>query len=178
MSRLGKNPITIPSNVTVTQNGIDLTVKGPHGELSRSFRDDVVGVAIEGDKITVTPKGESKFARSLWGTHASHIKNMIKGVTEQFSKELIVEGVGFRVELAGDKLVMNLGFSHKVEVVIPADIKVEVEKNNIKITGPNKETVGKFAADIRAYKKPEPYKGKGIRYSDEVIKRKEGKKTA
>jgi len=178
MSRLGKKPIEIPEGVTVSRQGNTIAVKGPQGELSRDFRDDVVEINIADKEITVTPKSDSKFARSLWGTYASHLRNMISGSKEHFSKKLILEGIGYKVELAGKNLVLSVGFSHKVEVEIPEEIKVEVEKNDITISGANKEQVGQFAAEIRGYKKPEPYKGKGVRYEGEIIRRKEGKKSA
>ncbi len=178
MSRLGKYPITIPDGIEVTRDGREIRVKGPKGELSREFREGEVDIAIDGSAITVTPKRNSKFARSLWGTYASHLTNMINGVTNPFEKKLRVEGVGYKVELSGNILVLSVGFSHKVEISVPEDIIVAVEKNEITVSGIDKEKVGKFAAQVRAVKKPEPYKGKGIRYEGEVVRMKEGKKTA
>ena len=176
MSRLGKRPIEIPEKVEVSRDGFTVKVKGPHGEISRAFRDDI-DIALAEKTVTLTPKRNAQTAQALWGTYASHIKNMIQGVVEPFVKKLIVEGVGYKVALEGNMLVLSLGFSHKVEVVIPEGIKVEVEKNTITISGISKEQVGQFTARVRSYKKPEPYKGKGIRYEDEVVRRKQGKKT-
>jgi len=177
MSRIGKTPITIPAKTEVSKKGDSIVVKGPLGELSRSFAKEVT-VTIEGNIVTVTPVNESIFANALWGTVAAHIKNMIKGVNEPFVKKLILEGVGFKSAVEGKNLNLALGFSHPVKIAIPADLKVTAEKNLITISGINKENVGSFAAFVRAQKKPEPYKGKGMRYEGEVIKRKEGKKTA
>ncbi len=176
MSRVGKQIITIPEGTTVTLEKGDLAVKGPKGELSRSFKNDVE-ISINGSEITLQPINDSNFAFALWGTYASHIKNMVDGVNTPYEKKLIVEGVGFRVALNGNTLTLNLGFSHEVNVVVPEDISVAVEKNTITISGINKESVGQFAAKIRALKKPEPYKGKGIRYDGEFIRRKQGKKS-
>ena len=177
MSRIGKKGATIPTGTTVTQNDTVVTVKGPLGELSRDFKGPVE-IKVDGATVVVTPKNNSKEARSLWGTYASHMVNMVAGVNKAFEKKLIIEGVGYKVEAQGKTLVFSLGFSHKVPMEIPADVKVLVEKNNLTISSINKESVGQFAAQIRANKKPEPYKGKGIRYSDEVIRRKQGKKSA
>lgn len=177
MSRIGKKPILIPKGVTVTQNGPTITVKGPKGELSRLFRNEV-SIAIAGDTITLEPKNNAKFAMSLWGTYGSHLLNMIEGVQKHFTKKLLIDGVGYRVEMSGNKLILSLGFSHKVELSIPNNLTVTVDKNATTITGADKEEVGKFAATIRNLKKPEPYKGKGFRYDNEIIKRKEGKKSA
>lgn len=177
MSRIGKQQLAIPEKTEVTQNDLNLTVKGAKGTLSRDFRPEVE-IAIENGVITFAPKRNDKFTRSLWGTTASHVKNMIKGVTEGFEKKLILEGVGFKSEVAGSNLNLALGFSHPVIVAIPEGISMTAEKNVMTITGIDKELVGQFASQIRALKKPEPYKGKGIRYSDEVIRRKQGKKSA
>lgn len=177
MSRIGKKPILIPKGVTVTQDGPTITVKGPKGELSRLFRNEVT-INVEGDTITLEPRGNAKFAMSLWGTYGSHLYNMIEGVQKHFTKKLLIDGVGYRVEMSGNKLVLSLGFSHKVELTVPNGLAVVVEKNVTTITGADKEEVGKFAAKIRSLKKPEPYKGKGFRYDNEIIKRKEGKKSA
>ncbi len=177
MSRIGKKAIEIPSGVEVKfQDGV-LSVKGAKGELRMRVH-ELVDIKIEGSEAKVEPKDDSKFANALWGTFASHLKNMIQGVTEGFSKKLLVEGVGFRVEQKGNKIEMKLGFSHPVEVEIPEDLTVEVDskENSITISGIDKQRVGQFAAEIRAIKKPEPYKGKGIRYDGEQILRKEGKR--
>ncbi len=176
MSRIGKNPIIIPEKTEVVKDNGTVTVKGPLGEVSRVFGGDI-DITIGEKEITLVPTSSSKFANALWGTYASHVKNMVDGVNKPFEKKLIVEGVGFKVELAGDELVLALGFSHKIHVKVPKDITATVEKNTITVSGVNKETVGQFTAGIRALKKPEPYKGKGIRYDDEVVRRKQGKKT-
>jgi large subunit ribosomal protein L6 len=177
MSRLGKKPIEILEGVEVKEKDGIVTVKGPLGEISRDFK-DFVKIEIEAKEIKLFPLGKSKKYTALWGTYASHLKNMIEGVKNGFSKTLIIEGVGFKVKLEGKTLVLNLGFSHQVKVEVPEGIEVLVEKNSIKISGVNKELVGYFAAKVRDFKKPEPYKGKGIRYKDEVIRRKAGKKAA
>jgi len=177
MSRIGKKEIIIPKGVTVTKDGVILKVVGPKGTLTKEFRDDIV-VKIADGKVNLDIKRNDKFSRSLWGTYASHITNMIKGVETPYEKKLILEGVGFKSELKGKEIHFALGFSHPVVVTIPEGLTVTVEKNNITVTGINKELVGSFTAEVRALKKPEPYKGKGMRYHDEVIRRKQGKKTA
>ena len=177
MSRVGKQQFTIPANVTVTfENGL-FSVKGPLGTLSKNFLDTVV-VTIADNVISFAPAMDEPFARALWGTYASHVKNMIAGVQAPYVKKLILEGVGFKSEVKGTDLHLALGFSHPVIVKIPEGLTVTAEKNNLTVTGINKEQVGQFTAAVRALKKPEPYKGKGFRYSDEVIRRKAGKKTA
>ena len=135
-----------------------------------------IKVEIKDSIVSVNPTNKYPFANALWGTFASHILNMIKGVNTPYEKKLILEGVGFKSEIKGDKLVLSLGFSHLVEINIPKDLKVTAEKNNISVSGIDKELVGQFAAKIRAKKKAEPYKGKGFRYHDEVVRRKQGKK--
>lgn len=177
MSRIAKQPIPIPAGTTVTFVDGIFTVKGAKGTLARAFRDDVKFV-IDANTITLSPAKDEIFARALWGTYASHVKNMLAGVNTPFIKKLILEGVGFKSEVKGTDLVLALGFSHGVTVAIPAGLTVTAEKNNITITGVDKESVGQFASKIRAMKKPEPYKGKGFRYHDEVIRRKQGKKAA
>ena len=176
MSRIGKQEIQIPKGTEVIKKGEVLTVKGPKGTLTKIFRDDIT-ITIKGDLITLNTNRNDKFSKSLWGTYASHIKNMIKGVETPYQKKLILEGVGFKSEVKGKEFVFALGFSHPVIVKIPEGITATAEKNNITITGIDKELVGSFTAAIRALKKPEPYKGKGMRYEDEVIRRKQGKKT-
>ena len=157
-------------------NGSVLTVVGPKGTLTKNFKDDIVITVA--DKITLNTKRNDKFSRSLWGTYASLIKNMIKGVEIPYQKKLILEGVGFKSEVKGKEFHFALGFSHPVIVPIPESITATAEKNNITITGVDKELVGSFTAAIRALKKGEPYKGKGMRYEGEVLRRKQGKKTA
>lgn len=177
MSRIGKRPIEIPQKTEVTLTDSVLTVKGPLGQLSRVVRIDAIDVKIEDNVVTLTPKNDSLETNALWGTFGSHIKNMIKGVNEEYVIKLIVEGVGFKSDVQGTTLVMALGFSHPVRIEIPNGISCKVEKGEIIISGIDKELVGQFAAVVRSKKKPEPYKGKGIRYSDEIIRRKEGKKS-
>ncbi len=177
MSRIGKKIITIPEKTEVTISGNLVTVKGPLGELSRPVSEGIA-VTIADGKVTVARTKETIETRALWGTTAAHIINMIEGVNKPFTKKLIIEGIGFKSDLKGDELTMSLGFSHQVKVQVPKDLKVTVEKNVVTATGINIESVGRFVARVRDYKKPEPYKGKGIRYEDEVIRRKQGKKTA
>lgn len=177
MSRIGKNPIAIPAKTEVTVADGVVAVKGPLGELRRRLVSEVA-ITVEGSEVQASPTSESGAARALWGTYASHLRNMIAGVNEPFVKKLIVEGVGFKSNVAGKTLTLDLGFSHDVPVEIPDGLTVTAEKNLITISGIDKEQVGQFAADVRALKKPEPYKGKGIRYEDETIRRKQGKKTA
>ncbi|OGZ06854.1 MAG: 50S ribosomal protein L6 [Candidatus Lloydbacteria bacterium RIFCSPLOWO2_01_FULL_50_20] len=177
MSRLSKKPIIIPEKTTVTQEGLTVSVKGPLGELSRPFPPSV-SVVISGKEITVSLRDASREHKALSGTAVAHIKNMIAGVNKEYEKKLLIEGVGFKADAQGAKLNIALGFSHPVIVDVPKGIKVTTEKGVINISGINKDAVGQFAAKIRSLKEPEPYKGKGIRYSDEVIRRKQGKKTA
>jgi large subunit ribosomal protein L6 len=177
MSRIGKKPIEIPAKTEVTLSGNVLTVKGPLGELSKVIRTDVIEVSIEDKAVNLTPKNESLETKALWGTFGSHIKNMVAGVNQEYVIKLLIEGVGYKADVQGTTLVMNLGFSHQVKLEVPKGITCKVEKGEVTISGIDKEVVGQFAAVIRSKKKPEPYKGKGIRYSDEVIRRKEGKKS-
>ncbi len=177
MSRIGKKPIEIPAKTEVTLSGNIITVKGPLGELSKVVRTDAVDVEIEGNVINVVPKNDNLETKALWGTFGSHIKNMIAGVNQEYVIKLIIEGVGYKADIQGTTLVMNLGFSHQVKLEIPKGVSCKIEKGEVTIAGINKETVTQFAAVVRSKKKPEPYKGKGIRYSDEIIRRKEGKKS-
>ncbi len=176
MSRIGKQEIQIPAGVTVTRDGATVKVVGPKGTLVKDFRPEVE-IKLGDGIITLNIGRNDKFLKSLWGTYASHLKNMIAGVQTPYQKKLILEGVGFKSEVKGKEMVLALGFSHPVVVAIPEGITATAEKNNITITGIDKELVGSFAAAVRALKKPEPYKGKGMRYDDEVIRRKQGKKT-
>ena len=178
MSRLGKKIIILPAGTEVTVKTGIITVKGKLGELSRSFRTDAVSVSVTPEGVKVDPVSKSLLALKLWGTYASHIRNMVQGVNTAYEKSLIIKGVGFKADVQGRDLVLNLGFSHPVKVEIIEGLTITVEKDTIKISGISKEAVGQFAAKIREIKKPEPYKGKGIRYSDEIILRKEGKKSA
>lgn len=176
MSRLGKKEIVIPDNTEVVVNSGAISVKGPKGSLQKFFRPDIA-VIVDGKNISLKPVKENKFTKSLWGTYASHLKNMIKGVSDGFEKKLILEGVGYKSQVSNGKLVLALGFSHPVEVVIPGGLEVKAEKNLLTINGVDKELVGAFSAKVRSLKKPEPYKGKGFRYIDEIIRRKQGKKS-
>ncbi|MES2087769.1 MAG: 50S ribosomal protein L6 [Patescibacteria group bacterium] len=177
MSRIGKKPITITAGTTATISGNSLTVKGPLGTLTRDFKPTIAVEVVDGT-LQFTPKKKDGGTLALWGTYASHAANMIKGVNTLFQKKLIIEGIGFKAEVKGEELVLNLGFSHQVKVKIPKTLTVKSEKGVVSISGINTEEVGQFAAAIRDLKKPEPYKGKGIRYDNEVIRRKQGKKTA
>ncbi|OGI93648.1 50S ribosomal protein L6 [Candidatus Nomurabacteria bacterium RIFCSPLOWO2_01_FULL_40_18] len=176
MSRIGKQEIQIPAGVKVTQSGNVLTVTGPKGTLSKTFRDDIT-ITVGPSVINLNIKRNDKFSKSLWGTYAAHIKNMITGVQTPYQKKLILEGIGFKSEVKGKDFHFALGFSHPVIVPIPEGIIATADKNNITISGIDKELVGSYTAAIRALKKPEPYKGKGMRYDSEVIRRKQGKKT-
>lgn len=175
MSRVGKQLITIPQGTTMTVSGGTVLVKGPLGELSRDFS-PLVSITVEGQTAKVTPRDEKENA-ALWGTAVAHLKNMVSGVNKAFEKKLVIEGIGYRAEVSGDSLTFNLGFSHQVKVKVPAGLAVTAEKNVLTISGSDRERLGQFAAEVRALRKPEPYKGKGIRYEGEVVRRKEGKKT-
>jgi large subunit ribosomal protein L6 len=177
MSRIAKKPIQLPPKTEATFSGGVMTVKGPLGEIKKKFRDDIK-VTIENGAVTLAPARSTLQTKALWGTYASHIKNMIAGVNKPYEKKLIVEGIGFKADVKGKDLILAVGFSHPVSIPIPADLKVISGKNIITISGIDIEKVGQFAAAVRATKKPEPYLGKGIRYSDEVIRRKQGKKVA
>jgi len=176
MSRIGKKIITIPEKTDVAISGTTLSVKGPKGALERKFTPDI-DIKVEGKVVTLSPKHITNELNALWGSYASHITNMVLGVNELFTKKLIIEGIGYKADVKGTDLVLALGFSHPVKIPIPATLKVTSDKGIMTISGLNKEEVGQFAAKIRALKKPEPYKGKGIRYEDEVIRRKQGKKS-
>jgi large subunit ribosomal protein L6 len=176
MSRVGKHPITVPSGVEAAVAGRRVTAKGKLGELAYEASDDVT-VTLEDKKIVVKPTSASKQARAMWGTARARIQNMITGVSEGFSRELEINGVGYRAALQGNKLTLQLGFSHDVIYQIPKGITVQCEKpTSILISGADKQQVGQLAAEIRAHRPPEPYKGKGVKYLEEVIVRKEGKK--
>lgn len=177
MSRLGKQPIPLPKGVEASIAGGVLTVKGPKGTLTRELHPKIT-ITIHDGVVTLTPREMSEGTRMLWGTYHAHVRNMVKGVTEGFSKSLQLEGVGYRVALKGKDLELALGFSHPVPFKAEEGVTFAVEKNTIVITGPSIEKVGNIAASIRALKKPEPYKGKGIRYVGEVVRRKAGKKAA
>lgn len=176
MSRIGKLPIELPEGVNVTMAADNVvTVEGPKGTLKRQFH-SLIQLTMENRVITVSPKEQSNKARALYGTTRAVLNNMVLGVSSGFSKSLTIKGVGYRAQLQNGMLVINAGYSHPVELKIPEGISVEVPKPvNITVSGFDKEVVGEFAANIRAIRKPEPYLGKGIRYDDEVIRRKEGK---
>lgn len=174
MSRLGKIPVAIPAGVEVTLTDGVLMVKGAKVTLTREIKNDV-NFDIEADKVILSP-GKTSEAKALWGTYTAHLRNMITGVTEGFTRVLEIEGVGYRAEVKGNEIVLNVGFSHPVNLEIPEGVSVEVVKNEIKLTGFDKDVLGQFAANVRKVKKPEPYKGKGIRYQGEYIIRKQGKK--
>ena len=175
MSRIGNKSIIIPAGVTVEQNGNVVTVKGPKGELSREFVSQIA-INIEGNEITLTRENDAKENRSLHGTMRSNLFNMVTGVSEGFTKELELIGVGYRAQMQGSKLVLNVGYSHPVEFDAREGITVEVPSNTkVVVKGANKEHVGELAANIRGVRPPEPYKGKGIRYVGEFVRRKEGK---
>jgi large subunit ribosomal protein L6 len=175
MSKIGKNPIAIPDKTEVTVSGGVLTVKGPLGTVTKPVH-SMVTVSVADGYVNVVPKNTSKLSRSLWGTYGSHVKNMIAGVNKKYERKLMLEGIGYRVELQGKSLKFLVGFSHPVILPIPAGLDVVVEKNAMTVSGIDKEAVGQFAANIRAIKKPEPYKGKGIRYEGEYVRQKQGKK--
>ncbi len=175
MSRIGKKPIIIPAGVDVKVEGNKFSAKGPLGVLERVF-DKSISIKKEDNIVVLTPQKKGVETNALWGTYASLVKSMVEGVSKGFSKTLVVEGIGFRAQLEGKTLVMNLGFSHQIKMPAPEGIDIKVEKNKIEVSGIDKQLVGQTAATIRAYKKPEPYKGKGIRYENEIIRRKAGKK--
>lgn len=174
MSRIGKLPIKVPSGVTITVDSDAIAVKGPKGEQTVPHLSDVT-VALDGDSAVVTRNNEERIAQAQHGLQRALLNNAIVGVTQGFEKKLEVNGVGFRVSGGGQNLEMSLGFSHPVKYTAPEGINLTVNKMEITVSGINKQQVGQAAADIRAYKKPEPYKGKGIKYADEVILRKAGK---
>ena len=177
MSRIGKKPILIPENVEIKIGDQKVVVGGPKGELSREVRPEI-GVEVKEGKILVSPKIEIKKTKALWGLTRALIANMIKGVTEGYEKKLEIEGIGFRASVEGENLVLSVGFTHPVKIKAPEGIKFSVEKNIITVSGTDKELVGQMAAKIRAIRPPEPYKGKGIRYVGEQVRRKVGKKAA
>ncbi|MFS8182185.1 50S ribosomal protein L6 [Pseudovibrio denitrificans] len=176
MSRIGKKPVPVPSGVTATINGQEVIVKGPKGELSFVVN-DIVSVEMTDDGIRLDPRNQSKTARSMWGMSRTMVANLITGVTSGFEKQLAITGVGYRAQVQGKTLNLALGFSHDVKFDIPEGVEIKCPKpTEIVINGINKQQIGQVAANIREYRPPEPYKGKGIRYADEFIVRKEGKK--
>jgi len=177
MSRIGNNPITIPESVELSISGQTVTVKGPKGQLSTDLLPGVT-VVQESGVLTVSRSSDDKKVKAAHGLLRSLIQNTITGVTEGFQKILEVNGVGFKANVSGKNLKLNLGFSHDIDFTAPDDVTIEAKNNVITVTGIDKQRVGQVAAQIRAYKKPEPYKGKGIKYSDEYIIRKSGKTAA
>ncbi|MBX2833231.1 MAG: 50S ribosomal protein L6 [Rhodospirillales bacterium] len=176
MSRVGKNPVEVPSGVTITLTEEQISAKGKLGELNLPLTSDVT-VTQDDNQIWVKPNNDSKRARALWGTTRANIANLVSGVSEGFTKKLEITGVGYRAQVQGAKLVLQLGFSHDVEMEIPKGLNVVAEKPTlIAISGADKQLVGQFAANARGWRGPEPYKGKGVRYEGEYILRKEGKK--
>jgi large subunit ribosomal protein L6 len=176
MSRVGSSAITIPADVTLSNDGGVIVVKGKNGELSTSLHSDVE-LSVADNVATLKPVRDTRQAKALWGTMRSNLNNMVVGVTEGFTRKLEINGVGYRAAMQGNKLVLSLGFSHPVEMEVPAGLKVAVENNtSVTITGADKQLLGQFASEVRAKRPPEPFKGKGVKYSDEYIVRKEGKK--
>lgn len=174
MSRIGKMPVDLPEKVNLSLNGAHVSVKGPNGELDYTFTDKVT-IELKDKQVLVTPVDQSKEAISLWGTTRTLINNMVVGVTTGFTKTLEFNGVGYKASVSGSKLVLNLGYSHPIDYELPAGVSAKVVKNEIVISGASKELVGFVAAKVRSFRPPEPYKGKGVKYSDERIIRKAGK---
>lgn len=175
MSRIGKQIIVVPDKVEAKIDGLFIIVKGPKGELKQQLHRDI-NIEIKEKEIFIKPKKEINSA--IWGTFRALVANMVKGVSDGFEKKMIFEGVGYKALVSGNKLVLNLGFSHPIEIEAPKDIQFKVDKNTITVSGLDKQVVGQIAANIRENRKPEPYKGKGIRYEKEIIRRKAGKKAA
>ncbi len=176
MSRVGSSAITIPADVTLSNDGGVVVVKGKNGELTAPLHSDVE-LSVAENVATLKPVRDTRQAKALWGTMRSNLNNMVVGVTEGFTRKLEINGVGYRAAMQGNKLVLSLGFSHPVEMEVPAGLKVVVENNtSVTITGADKQLLGQFASEVRAKRPPEPFKGKGVKYADEYIVRKEGKK--
>ena len=177
MSRIGKKGIEIPAKTEVRIDKDVVTVKGPLGELTRTFKHNIT-IEVVGTKVELKPVKTNLENNALWGTYASHIHNMIEGVNNGFTKRLVVEGIGYKADVTPTDITLKVGFSHPVKVSIPKNLKVISDKGVLVISGTDKELVSSFASSLKSIKKPEPYKGKGIRFEGEVIRRKEGKKTA
>lgn len=176
MSRIGKRPVAIPSGVTANLDGAEISVKGPKGTLTLAKDPLVTYEMVEGG-ISVKPVDNSKRARAFWGMQRTMVQNLVTGVTDGFSKKLLINGVGYRANVQGKKLKLQLGFSHDVDIDVPAGIEIKTpDQTTVEISGIDKQQVGQLAAEIRRWRKPEPYKGKGIKYDGEYIFRKEGKK--
>lgn len=177
MSRVGKNPIAVPSGVTAEIAENTLKTKGKNGELKLVFDKDLVEIKLEEKNLWVKPKQANKKARAMWGTVRARANNMVKGVSEGFSRKLEIIGVGYKARMQGTELILSLGYSHEITYKIPQGIKIVcATPTSIEISGADKQVVGQVASEIRAYRSPEPYKGKGIKYENETIRRKEGKK--
>lgn len=176
MSRVGSSAITIPADVTMSHEGGVVVVKGKNGELSAPLHSDVE-LKVADNLATLSPRRNTREAKALWGTMRASVSNMVVGVSEGFTRKLEINGVGYRAAMQGNKLVLNLGYSHPVEMDVPRGLSVNVENNTlVTITGADKQLLGQFAAEVRAKRPPEPFKGKGVKYADEYIVRKEGKK--
>ena len=176
MSRIGKKPVPVPAGVSASIEGKTLSVKGPKGTLALAMRDEI-SYAIEDGSISVQPANATKQARAFWGMQRTLVQNLITGVTDGFAKKLLITGVGYRASTSGRKLKLQLGYSHDVDLDVPEGVEVKTpDQTTVEITGNDKQAVGQFAAEIRRWRKPEPYKGKGIKYEGEFIFRKEGKK--
>lgn len=176
MSRVGKYPVPVPSGVTIAIADGTLSAKGKLGELSMKLHDDVE-VAVEDGKVVVKPRVETTRARTMWGTTRALVNNMVKGVSQGFTRKLEINGVGYRAAVAGRELTLQLGYSHDIKYAIPTGVTIVAEKPTLlAVSGADRQRVGQVAAEIRAFRGPEPYKGKGVKYEDETIVRKEGKK--
>lgn len=177
MSRIGKKPVSLPDGVTAKTEGRTLSVKGPKGELAMEMMDDLIKFDVSNDEISVLPHNMSQRSRQVWGMQRTLVQNLVEGVTEGYSKTLEISGVGYRAQAQGKKLKLQLGFSHDVDLDVPEGITVKTpDATTVEVSGIDKQQVGHFAAEIRKWRKPEPYKGKGIKYRGEYIFRKEGKK--
>jgi large subunit ribosomal protein L6 len=176
MSRLGKLPVALPEKVEVKIESNSVTIKGPKGELKTSITGDV-NVTLDSGEVWVKPANDTQRARAMWGTVRANIFNIVKGVTEGYTRVLEINGVGYRCSVAGNVLSLSLGFSHEIKYVMPAGVSCAVDKQTVvTLTGADKQKVGQVASEIRALRKPEPYKGKGVKYAEEKVRRKEGKK--
>jgi len=176
MSRIGKNAVPVPKGVTVDIKGQDVAVSGPKGKLAVTIVDEIA-ISMEGDSIRVKPRNDNRQGRTMWGMQRTLVSNMVTGVTQGFTSKLEISGVGYRAAVQGKNLQLQMGFSHDVVYPIPGDVQITCERPTaIAVTGIDKQRVGQVAAEIRRYRPPEPYKGKGIRYENEFIFRKEGKK--
>lgn len=177
MSRIGKKPVSMPSGVSAEVEGKILTVKGPKGALAMSLLDDLVTTTLEEGQISIKPVADSQRSRAAWGMQRTNVQNLVTGVTEGFSKVLEINGVGYRAQAQGKNLRLQLGYSHDVNYAVPEGVEVKTpDANTVEISGIDRQKVGQVAAEIRRWRKPEPYKGKGIKYRGEFIFRKEGKK--